>query len=299
MSRKKYLLFFGILTACVFLFLLFGISLFSGSGFACAVLRATDLVWQAPPAFGAFHFAFLAACIVISTAFGIWGARSDARRADTVMLCAGVLLLAMEVYKQYYSYFVIQDRVFDFGFFPFQFCTLPLFLYLAVPFLREGRIKDALCKFSALFGTMGACLVMFYPAFYDRVSLCVHTMLWHTVMIAVGVFLIFSRGYGKSWRREVLPATVPFLIFVATAMVLNVALTPLAVQSPSPLNLFYISPYEPTRYFVIRDIRRSLGWEASVAAYVLLFIFLGAGLVFSVAYLLRAIAARLEKTKKR
>ncbi len=215
------------------------------------------------------------------------------------MLCAGVLLLAMEVYKQYYSYFVIQNRAFDFGFFPFQFCTLPLILYLAVPFLRENRVKDTLCKFSAFFGTMGACLVMVYPAFYDRVSLCVHTMLWHTVMIAVGVFLIFSRGYGKSWRREVLPATVPFLIFVATAMVLNAVLTPFAAKSPSPLNLFYISPYEPTRYFVIRDIRRLLGWEASVAAYVLLFIFLGAGLVFLFAYLIRTVTAQLRKTKKR
>ena len=134
---------------------------------------------------------------------------------------------------------------------------------------------------------MGGCLVMAYPRFYDRLSLSVHTMLWHTVMIAVGVLILFSRGYGRSWKREVLPSSIVFLISMIVATILNITLTPLAVDSPNPLNLFYMSPYEDTYFLVIRDVQAAFGWLPSLVTYVLLFIFVGATLVFGVAWLIR------------
>ena len=130
---------------------------------------------------------------------------------------------------------------------------------------------------------MGGCLVMVYPAFYDRLALCIHTMVWHTVMIAIGVMILFARGYGKSWRREMPSATVVFLETVLLATLLNVLLRPVALTSPNPLNLLYMSPYEKTYFILIRDVQRLAGWLASMVTYVLLFVFVGATLVFFVA----------------
>lgn len=263
-----------------------------------SLLRLTDLVWEKPPAFGAFHLAWFLVCVVLAVLCAVIGSRSGAKHTDSVLFGFGVAFLILEVYKQLYSFYVIQDRVYDFGFFPFQFCSLPLYLCLLLPFLPSGRTRHALLSFLVLFETMGGCLVMTYPAFYDRLALCIHTMLWHTLMICLGCFLLFSCGFGKSWRREVLPAIPVFLVSLTLATVLNVALHPIAQNSPNPLNLYYISPYGNTHFIVVGDVRRLLGWAPALLTYAILFIFVGATLVFGVTFLARY-AASLSSSRKK
>ena len=84
---------------------------------------------------------------------------------------------------------------------------------------------------------------------------------------------------------------------MAVASVLNVTLRPLALTSPNPLNLFYMSPYEGTYFLLIRDVQASLGWLPSLICYMLLFIFVGATLVFGVARLIR-LAEKVFQTKR-
>lgn len=261
------------------------------------LLLSSNIPCDKPDPFGSFHLVWLSLCVLLSLLLGIWGNRRGKHVTDTAVLCAGGVLLLLEAYKQLYSFFVLNGQQYDFSIFPFQFCSLPLYLYWIVPFLREGRLKETLYQFLAFFGTMGGCLVMAYPRFYDSLALSVHTMLWHTVMIAAGVLILFSRGYGRSWVREVLPSSTVFLISVAVATVLNVTLRPLALTSPNPLNLFYMSPYENTYFLLIRDVQASLGWLPSLICYMLLFIFVGATLVFGVARLIR-LAEKVFQTKR-
>ena len=270
-----------------------------GAAWLLSFLRSTHVVWQKPAAFGWFHLAFLGACVLLSLFFGIYGYRREKTITDRAVFFAGMLLLLMEHYKQLYSYFVLWGGEYDFGIFPFQFCSLPLYLYLAVPLLPEGRFKEVLYQFLALFGTMGGCLVMAYPRFYPQLSICVHTMLWHTVMIAVGVLILFSRGYGKRWEREVLPASGVFLASLLLGTTLNVVLAPMAEISPNPLNLFYMSPYQSTYFLVVKDVWEACGWGAAMLCYILLFVFVGATLVFVLSWLIRYFVSlwRLRKRK--
>ena len=294
-----------IVAGCVLLGILFGAAVLliallgGGAKWLLDGLRATDVILQKPRAFGGFHLAWLLLCILLSAGLGVFGARNGRDMTDRVVFGAGLLLLVFELYKQAYSFFVLHQGTYDFGIFPFQFCSLPLYLYLLLPFLREGRVKDILYRFLALYGTMGGCLVMGYPASTDRLSLCVHTMLWHTVMIATGMLILFSRGYGKSWRREVLGTAPVFLGFLGLATLLNIVLTPFAVNSPNPLNLFYMSPYEETYFMVVGDVQRAFGWLPSLLTYALLFVFVGATLVFWAAFLIRQFVSCVAKRKKR
>ncbi len=299
MTRRGRTIAIFVLVGCIAMLAAFWICLLLNQTRALSILLVTDCTVLKPRAFGGFHFLSLGVCVFICILFGFWGTKRGRKHTDTVVFTAGLLLLFLELYKQFYSYFILNDRVYDFGFLPFQFCSLPLYLYLTVPFLREGRVKELFYRFLALYGTMGACLVMVYPAFYDRASLCVHTMLWHTVMLAVGVFLLFARGYGSSWKREVLLPAIPFVIFFFIATCINVFLTPHIVHSPNPLNLYYMSPYvQPTRYFVIRDVQMQFGWGVSLLCYLLFFVFVGATLVFFVTKLLRLLGKCLKKSKK-
>ena len=166
--------------------------------------------------------------------------------------------------------------------------------FILIPFLPQGKFKDALYAFSALYQTVGGCIVMVYPKLYSEVFLSIHTMTWHIAMIFIGIMILFSRGYGKKYVSEMLPPTVVFLITAVIATILNVTLTPYITSSPQPLNLFYMSPYYRTTYIVISDVWAALGWFPALMTYVLLFIFGGATLAWLVAMLV----LRLQNKRK-
>lgn len=267
---------------------------YTENGWTLRLLRATHVTWERPKRFEGFHLLMLGICVATAVTSGLLHKKA-APHLDRIVFGAGVFLFLMELYKQLYYYFVIGNGYYNFGILPLQFCSYALYLFLLVPLLPEGKLKDALYKFCALYQTMGGCIVMAYPGFYDEISLCVHTMLWHIVMIAAGVLILFARGYGKRYFRELLPATVVFLPTVAIALLLNFTLYPLTENSMQPLNLFYISPYQVSNYVVIGDVQRLYGWEASVLCYVLLFVLVGAGTVWLFARAFRRIGKRLSE----
>jgi len=299
MRRKQRFVLLGILVG---LFLSTGLSalaLHAGKAdWLFRVLRFTDVVWETPRAFEGFHFTCLGICVALAVVGGWIGSRIDKRNSDTIVFCFGVLFWILEAYKQFYSFYVLQDRVYDFGFFPLQFCSLPLYLCLLLPLLPTSRIKTALYHFLVLFETMGGCIVMGYPAFYDRLSLCIHTMLWHTLMILLGMILLVSHEYGKSWRHEVLPATPIFLLSLVLATLCNVLIYPFTANSPRPLNLYYLSPYGETTFMVVGDVRAACGWFPALLTYALLFVIVGAGLIFAAGYLIRILRLSVSRSRE-
>ncbi len=262
-----------------------------------SVLRLTHHLIKRPRAFGVLHLSFLALGIPLFVWVSCLGAKKGRERTDHTVFAFGIAFFFLELYKQLYVTFVLCEGRYDFGFFPFQFCSLPLYLCLSVPFWKEGKWKEACYRFLALYGTMGGCLVLAYPAWFDSLALCLHTMVWHIAMISLGLWILFSRGYGSRYREELLPATAVFLGAVTVATLLNVLLHSAAANSKSPLNLFYMSPYESTYFLVIRDVWQAHGWLAAMVCYLFLFIFVGASLVWLLAFLIRRLQAHFSKKR--
>lgn len=237
-------------------------------------LRATYCVPTAPlQAFGPFHFAWLGGCICAAVLAGVLGWRTCSETVtDRVVFGAGVVFFLLEWYKQLFSFYVLGSGTYDFTVFPFQFCSLPIYVCLPAPLLGR-RAKHTLYAFLALFGTVGGYLVMAYPNLPASTTMCVHTMLWHSGMIALGVYLLVAERCGRSFRRDYLPAAGVFLASFAAATGWNLLLEPL---SGSTVNLFYMSPYRKTYFLVVREVQRLWGWGASAAAYILLFLLVGA-----------------------
>lgn len=249
-------------------------------GLVAALIRSTHVIWPRPAIFGTFHLIMLGLCVGLMIVAALLYHKFPANRLDSLLFSAGVVLFLMELYKQLYYLIVLTGGTYNFGILPLQFCSYSLYLYLLIPLLPPGRFKEALLDFVALYQTMGGCIVMGYPTLYAEVTLSFHTMLWHTIMIGVGVLVLLVRGYKKPYLKELLPATIVFVATVGVAVVLNFALTPLAVDSLQPLNLFYISPYIQSHYIIIGDVQRAFGWAASVVVYVVMFVLIGANVVW-------------------
>ena len=140
---------------------------------------------------------------------------------------------------------------------------------------------------------------------YALPALTLHSYLWHFAMIFLGLFLILSGRHSRSssaarqgsaytpgqplsrFRRAAhenggekvrkssgfLPAAILFLILAGIAELLNFLL-----RGRGSIDMFYISPWEPSTQVVLRDIAARLGRGPEILLYLGL-ILLGAGLI--------------------
>ena len=140
---------------------------------------------------------------------------------------------------------------------------------------------------------------------YPLPALTLHSYLWHFAMIFLGLFLILSGQHSRSSsaarqgsayapgqplsrsRRAAhgnggekvrkssgfLPAAILFLILAGIAELLNFLL-----RGKGSIDMFYISPWEPSTQVVLRDIAARLGRGPEILLYLGL-ILLGAGLI--------------------
>lgn len=246
------------------------------AGLLC-FLRGTYLLPQEPlRAFGTFHLSALGICVLAAVLTGLLAWRSHSQdRTDRLVFAAGVVFFLLEWYKQLFHFYVLGNGTYDFAVFPFQFCSLPMYLCLLAP-LFKGRIRHTLYCFLALFGTVGGYLVMAYPKLPETLTMCIYTMLWHSLMLALGVWLLITEDCGRSFRRDYLPAAGVFLAAFIVATGLNIVLHETATGQRSVLDLYYMSPYYQTGFFIVGDVQRLWGWGASMVTYALLFLAAGA-----------------------
>ena len=140
---------------------------------------------------------------------------------------------------------------------------------------------------------------------YPLPALTLHSYLWHFAMIFLGLFLILSGRHSRSssaawqgsayapgqplsrFRRAAhgnggekvrkssgfLPAAILFLILAGIAELLNFLL-----RGKGSIDMFYISPWEPSTQVILRDIAARLGRGPEILLYLGL-ILLGAGLI--------------------
>lgn len=258
----------------------------SPEGLFSTLLKLTHIPMERAKIFGAFHLTAFVLCLVLAVAAVIFEKKISDRLTDSIVFGFGIAFLVLEVYKQLYYHAVIGNGHYNFAILPLQLCSYALYVCLLIPLIPECAFKRALYSFLSLYLTVGGCIVMGYPTLYADLALNLHTMLWHTLMIALGVFVIKKRGVGKRFFGELLPATAIFAFTYVLATVINVTVTPYTEASLGKLNLFYMSPYIPTHYFVIGDVWRLFGWFPSLLTYAALFVILGAPLMWLVARLL-------------
>lgn len=275
-----------LLVALAILFALATLCIVSPDGALTSILNRTYIKVPKEHIFGVFHLISFFVCAVLAVIAVILEKKIPDRATDGIVFGFGLTFLLLETYKQLYYYLVIGNGSYNFSVLPLQLCSYALYVCLLIPFLPECAFKRALYSFLSFYLTVGGCIVMGYPTLYADLSLNLHTMLWHTLMIVLGVFVMKKRGLGRRFFGELLLATAIFGFTYTLATVINVTVTPYTGNSVGRLNLFYMSPYIPTHYVLIGDVWRAFGWIPALLTYAALFIFLGAPLMWLVAKLL-------------
>ncbi|MGI6644301.1 MAG: hypothetical protein ACOX28_00825 [Bacilli bacterium] len=181
-------------------------------------------------------------------------------RGDYTMFKIGCLLFLIEIYKQ--ISFLTLFKGYQWYGFPYQFCSSPLYILLIAPFIKNEKVKNAFYSFTGIFVLVAALSVMVtgQGIFTSWVSISIHTMIWHGLMVVAGVYIAFYQRVYKSIKNYLAAITV-LLGLIVLAQILNIIFhyaDPSGTKSGS-VDLFFISPFQQnTNMPVLSDWRIAL-----------------------------------------
>lgn len=194
--------------------------------------------------------------------------RRLAVRPVRLCLIFGILLALAELVKQlvltkYLGYYSWMD-------FPFQLCSIPMYLCLLYPFYKKGR--KCFEGFLSTFGLLGGIAALAEPSssLTEVPFLTWHALLWHGILLFLG-FYFAPRNKSGDFRRPFLF----YLLLALTALLLNTALS---FPSDETINMFFLGPNYPGIIGLIA-IWEKLGWAVESAAMIFATV-LGAWLIF-------------------
>ena len=226
-------------------------------------LKKTAWPMTPPQPYSAFHIIFAAAGISCAV-FAAWKVRRrfSPQKPGLLAGCGAVLMLS-EIYKQLFLYYIVNGGNYDWWYFPFQLCSLPMYLCLALPAVPLSARK-ILCNFMYSYNLLGALMTFVDPSglMHPYWTLTLHGFLWHILLIFIGFVIVFSGSVETSVRGFV-SATVFFLGCCCIATSVNILAHPLG----NP-DMFYISPYYPTTQIFFSGIAARFGIAAGNTAYI-------------------------------
>jgi uncharacterized membrane protein YwaF len=251
-----------------------------------------------PGMFSWFHILWLAimilGCILVAFFFG----RKHDQRVDFIVIAVcSVILIMCEVFKQLFWYEFY--GYYRFEIFPYQFCSVPIYVAIAATLIPRGKARELCYKFLAFYGIIGGLAVMLIPTavlYTYFIPMSIHSMVWHAVLVIMGVYLIVSRGYGKSIKELFSPCML-FLGFIALAVIGNILVYKLHLGTPAcqpgdNLSMFYISPYYPTQLPLLGAVQE-FSYPLFLLCYIIIFNSFSL-IVFGVARLVRS---RIDKKR--
>ena len=208
-----------------------------------------------PTLYGGAHLVWLAIVIGAIVLVCFKCRNLTEKQFRITLLVIGIILLVFEVFKQIIFAYDAPTDTWDYAWkqFPFQFCSVPMYVAVIVACLKECKFRDYLCSFLATFGLFAGLIVMIYPAtvLSEVIFKFSQSMLHHTAMIVIGVIVIVS-GKVKIEHKTILKAIPVFAVSVVTAFIMNIIFH--ATGNTDSFNMFYIGPYSKCDIPVLYDI---------------------------------------------
>ena len=230
-----------------------------------SLISATAWEMTPPKAYGPFHLIFtfvgIALCILLA-----WRLKNVSEKTNRVILLAcGLFLAVSEVYKQLFYYYYIGNNAYQWWIFPFQLCSVPMYLCLIAPFLKPGKAKNAMYNFMTTFNLLGGFMAFIEPSgiIHSYWTLTLHAFIWHMSLVFIGMYLIASHRSGTE-MSDYKSAVKTFLVLCCIAFIINLSLRKV---SDGTVNMFFIGP-SVTSLAVFKQISEFTTWYIGTALYI-------------------------------
>lgn len=181
-----------------------------------------------------------------------------------LLFLLALILIISEIYKQLFHFYIMDNEQYNVWIFPFQLCSLPMYICLFLPFIHDSRILTSIETFLMDFNLLGGIMALLFP--YDLmqpyITMTIHAFIWHFILVFIGFYIGFSqhgdtsiKGYFKS---------LPLLcICIFFAQIFN-----MLFHTYGEINMFYISPYVLTSQPIFSSIAERMGSIAGIFIYI-------------------------------
>ena len=233
-----------------------------------------------PEGYGWFHILMTVGLLAV-TVWGAYALRHTSEKQNRLVLgVVGGFLLVTEVYKIAFHMTVNPYDWHFWGTFPFQLCSLPMYLCLFCAFCRNEKINRWLYEAMFAINMVGGIMAFAEPSGIQHgyVTLTIHAYLWHMSLIFVGLYLYFSRRVCTD-KVSYIKAVVVYLAACGVAQAFNLVFG-------DKVNCFYISPYVQSPLAVFKDIYATHGWVVNMLL-LMLAVLLAAAAIYYAGYALR------------
>ncbi len=259
-------------------------------------IRASHVaVENRPEPYGLFHIVFTVLSLALIVGF-CWLLRKSGDKAfRTVLFSVGAVLILSEVYKQFYYFYAAGGTGYDWYIFPFQLCSVPMYLSVAAGCMKKNKVRDAICEYLATVGLLGGLMAYAEPSgiLNAHYFTLIHSCIWHALLVFLAGYILVT-GNACNRLKDYKKALYVLGGVVAVATVLNVVFR----QKPD-FNMCYISPFYGTPLAVFSSFDGFFqgifgqypGRIVSVLIYILALV-LGGAVLFSVAYFTKKAIAR-------
>ena len=220
---------------------------------------------EKPAAYGAFHLTFtfvgLAVCIVAAYLLRNVGEKGN----RITLISVGAFLAITEIYKQLFYYYHMGQGSYQWWIFPFQLCSVPMYLCIIAPLLKGGKIQSGMYNFMTTFNLLGGIMAFVEPSgiVHEHWTLTFHAFVWHILLIFVGFYLIASGRFAKT-GKDFTYAIYTFLGLCVIAFCINLVFWKV---SAGDINMFYVGP-KNSPLLVFKTISEKFGWYISTILYI-------------------------------
>lgn len=256
------------------------------------LMKLTAWGMEKPKPYHAFHLIFvivgLSLCVFLA-----WLFRKASEKTNKIILVScGAFLVITEIYKQLFYTFYIGGGDYQWWIFPFQLCSVPMYLCLIAPFIKKESVRGWLYTFLATYNLVGGFISLFEPSglCHEYVTLTLHAFVWHIMLVFIGFYLIASGRAGKR-LIDFLPSIGVFGALAIFAQIINFKFGDRGV------NMFYISLLRDTPLAVFKDITLATNRFVNMILYMFA-LTLGAFVFFVIGLYLRKLVAYIKGKKK-
>lgn len=227
-----------------------------------------------PASFGWFHLLFVGLMIVGTVILCITAKNCKDKTFRIIAFVSWLVMLVFEIIKQIvFSYNGPGQWDYQWYAFPFQLCSMPLYVLPFIFLMKDCKVRDAFVAFMATFSFFGGLVVFIYPndVFVEYLLVDLQTMIHHGLQIVLGIF--FMVYYRKRLNLKFFAKGIlVFLALATVAMGINLLAPTFTAET---VNMFYISPYFPCTLLILNGIYASVPYIVFLLIYLLGFILAG------------------------
>lgn len=226
---------------------------------------------DAPKLFGSFHFIASLAAAIIAVVFAVAVSKRKNIKTVRVLAIAGWILVILEIWKQLFLFYIVNNGAYDWWYFPFQLCSVPMYLCIFLP-AAHNRTRRTFLTFLGGYTFISAVATLIFPEDILRsyTSLTVHGFVWHGLLLFISLLVLLT-GAADTSARGLLRAFGLFALLCVIAVLINVIAEPV-MQTMTGLPhswaaMFYLNPYHISPQPFVGTIQKTAGIPAGLLLY--------------------------------